>query len=351
MAVSPRPRQCGKHLRHKTGLVELPGTHVDRQAQRGQVGLLGPRGQAAAGRLQHPFAQRQDQAGFFGQRDEMRGRDEAVARVPPAQQGLGADDAAVVDLGLVVQLELALGQAHAHVQLQRSAGADHGLHLGVIKAQGVAPRVLGLVQGKVGALEEFIHRLACAAVNGDAHAQRAVVRVAVDLVRLAQHAQDALAHVFGTCSGLCGAVAQVFQHHHKFVAALACYGVVLVHTTAQAVRHLQQQGIAPVVAAGFVHRLEVVQVQHQQGAAAVVARAGGQRLLQPVHQQAAVGQAGERVVVGQLVDLFLGSLALAQVLHGDQAPAFDKKAGDLHRLVFAVSAANGVFGQRDDALV
>ena len=89
------------------------------------------------------------------------------------------------------------------------------------------------------------------------------MRVAVDLIGLAQHAQNALAHVLSTCGGLLGAIPQVFQHDHKFVAALAGHGVILMHTAAQAVRHLQQQGIAPVVASGFVHRLEIVQIQHQ----------------------------------------------------------------------------------------
>ena len=57
---------------------------------------------------QHPAADRDDQAGLLGDRDELGGRDQAPLGVAPAQQRLDAGDGPVGEPhdGLVVQLEL-----------------------------------------------------------------------------------------------------------------------------------------------------------------------------------------------------------------------------------------------------
>ena len=53
----------------------------------------GQRDRRLAGLAQHPVADRVDQPGFFGDRDEDAGRDQAVRRMMPAQQRLDADHA------------------------------------------------------------------------------------------------------------------------------------------------------------------------------------------------------------------------------------------------------------------
>ena len=57
----------------------------------------------------------------------------------------------------------------------------------------------------------------------------------------------------------------------------------------------------------------MVQVQAQQGPLQTGAGAGGKRLLQPVHHQAAVGQVRERVVEGQVLNLARGGCALGDI--------------------------------------
>ncbi|MCY1179148.1 hypothetical protein D9M73_195300 [compost metagenome] len=64
--------------------------------------------------------------------------------------------------------------------------------------------------------------------------------------------------------------------------------------------------------------LEVVEVEEQQGAAQVVALEQGDLLAQAVHQQGAVGQVCQRVVVGQVADLRLGVLQLADITGREQ---------------------------------
>ena len=65
--------------------------------------------------VQHPLADVQYQAGLLGERNELRGRDVAVPRQPPAQQRLGAHHAPVA------QVHLGLIQDHQLVALQRAA--------------------------------------------------------------------------------------------------------------------------------------------------------------------------------------------------------------------------------------
>jgi hypothetical protein len=70
----------------------------------------------------------------------------------------------------------------------------------------------------------------------------------------------------------------------------------------QARGHLAQQLIAGGVAQGVVDLLEAVQVDEQHRQLLVVARGGGNGLVGLGLQQAAVGQAGQAVVEGQLAD-------------------------------------------------
>ena len=106
--------------------------------------------------------------------------------------------------------------------------------------------------------------------------------LAVQRVGLAQGLEDFLRSVFRACSSVFRGVTQVFEHHHKLIPPLAGHRVVFMHAGAQAMRHLQQQRVATVVSLGLVQGFEVVQVQQQQGPAALVAGARGQGLLQAV---------------------------------------------------------------------
>ena len=74
----------------------------------------------------------------------------------------------------------------------------------------------------------------------------------------------------------------------------------------------------------IVDLLEAVQVEIEQGQAAPGARRDGQGLDQAVLEQAAVGQAGQRVVVRQMLDAvaqFLGAGEQAAWCGGSRARA------------------------------
>ena len=99
---------------------ELLGRQVDRDAHRRHAGIE-PAAHLATGLAQHPVADRHDEAGFFGDRNERVRRHQTARRMAPADQRFGAAHAVRrdVDLRLVVQLELTLFERAAQVVLQR----------------------------------------------------------------------------------------------------------------------------------------------------------------------------------------------------------------------------------------
>ena len=78
-------------------VAQLAGRDVDRDPQVGRPCRPAGRASAAAWRQrlgEHPRADLDDEAGLLGDRDEVQRRDQAQARVRPAQQRLDADDLA-----------------------------------------------------------------------------------------------------------------------------------------------------------------------------------------------------------------------------------------------------------------
>ena len=122
-----------------------------------------------------------------------------------------------------------------------------------------------------------------------------------------QFAQGIGQRLYLAADRLAGAL-QAAEQYHKLIAAQARHGVLHAHAGFQAGGDDFQHGVANGVAEGVVDVLEVVQVQKQQGAAQVVALEQGDLLAQAVHQQCAVRQVGQRVVIGQVTDLRLGVL-------------------------------------------
>ena len=103
----------------------------------------------------------------------MRGRNVAVARQPPAQQRFGADDAAVaqVDLRLVADHELVAFQRAAQLALQHQPLDRRGIHLRRVEGEGVAAVLLGVVHRRIGVADQVDDVLGIARAEGDADAR------------------------------------------------------------------------------------------------------------------------------------------------------------------------------------
>ncbi|MCY1427817.1 hypothetical protein D9M71_436800 [compost metagenome] len=123
------------------------------------------------------------------------------------------------------------------------------------------------------------------------------------------------AHLLGD---LAARAFQAAEQYHEFIAAQARDSVFHAHAGFQAGGNDLQYRVPHRMAEGVVDMLEVVQVKEQQRAAQIVALEQGDLLAQAVHQQGAVGQIGQWIVVGQVADLCLGILQLADIARGQE---------------------------------
>ncbi len=88
------------------------------------------------------------------------------------------------------------------------------------------------------------------------------------------------------------------------------------------------------MAEGVVDGLEVIQIDEQQGADQIVATRLAKGVGQGFVQLAAVGQAGQLVVIGEILDASLGLLALGDILEADDEVA-DLPPVILHRVTIS----------------
>ncbi len=266
--------------------------------------------QLATGFLQHPFAERHDQAAVFRRGNEMPRRDQAPLRALPAQQGFAADDAAArqVDQRLVVEQEFVALQGAAQVVVQVQPFLGVGIHAFGIEAEGIAAGGLGVVHRGIGLPQQRVEGVAVFRIDGDADRCRNFRFVRLDVEGFAQHRH----HFRGDLGRHFGTV-QIGQHHEEFVAAMAADRVGLAHARQQPLRGVAQQHVAHRMSVGVIDGLEAIEVHEQQRHLPAGAFAMRDRLFHAVLEQQAVGQAGQRIVVGEILDLRLGRLALADV--------------------------------------
>ena len=105
----------------------------------------------------------------------------------------------------------------------------------------------------------------------------------------------------------------VRQQERELVATEPRHQVGRAQPVVEECRHLDQEVVADPVAEGVVDVLEVVQVEHQQGAARSVADTVVDVSGQVLVEAAAVGQPGERVVLGEEGQLPLVAVPLGDV--------------------------------------
>ncbi len=249
--------------------------------------------------LEHPAADLAHEARLLGQFEERGGPQQTQRRMVPANERLDAHELAVahVHLRLIVQDELvALDRLGAGRPRSSSRSRDRLVHVWAVETVDVEPVVLGRVHRRVGVLDELVLGAAVVRVRGDAHARAHVQLVAVDVEAAAQRLEDAL-----------GQHADVVpvghpRDHGELVAALPGHGVLVTQEVAKPLGHGLQHAVADRVAQGVVDGLEVVEVHEHHGHDLVSALGPGERGLEPVVEQGAVGKIGERVVVGHALD-------------------------------------------------
>ncbi|MCY1276714.1 hypothetical protein D9M70_253820 [compost metagenome] len=268
----------------------------------------------AAGLAQQPVADLGDQAELLQHRHELRRGDQPAARVLPAQQRLGAGQAAAVagELRLVVQGELVLLDGAAQVAFQLQALQRAGVHFRLVELVVVLAHFLGVVHRRVGVLHQLVQLGAVLRRQRHADAGGDEELAAFQGERPGQAGEDLLGDLDRPHQRLF-AVALARQQQGELVAAHARHGVVVAHATGQALGHFLEHAVAGGVAEGVVDRLEAVEVEEHQHHPFLVPLGVLQGGVQAVLEQRAVGQVGEGVVVGQAVDAPFAGLALADV--------------------------------------
>ena len=106
--------------------------------------------------------------------------------------------------------------------------------------------------------------------------------------------------------------ADALAQDRELVAAEARHGVLRPHHALEALGDLAQHLVAGAVAERVVDALEAVEVEEVDGGGRI-AVAPGEHVAQAVAEQRPVGQAGERVVQGQALELDLHALAIGDV--------------------------------------
>ena len=242
---------------------------------------------------------------------------EALLGMAPADEGLDAADLVgpEIDDGLVVQLELAGRKRLAQVVLHGAPHLHLRVHLRPEEAVGAAPVALGAVERQVGVADQLVGARAVRRADGDADAGADDDLRAVEIVGRA-HGLDDAQRQHGGIRRLGDGDLQ----DRELVAAHARDRVRLPDQGAQALRHHLQELVAGGMAERVVHGLEVVEIEQvdRHHLAAPHAREG---VLEPLVQQHAVGQIGERVVQRHVHDLGLGAALVGDVLMRDDVPA------------------------------
>ena len=229
----------------------------------------------------------------------------------PAEQGLHAGDASVVDAhhGLVVQLELLRRDRPLQVCPELEPRKHSLVHLGLEEPVAALPVALRPVHGGVGVSDQLLrsgrralrdHR------DPDAAAQRQLLVGHGE--RLGEGLEDAVRGV----GRLLDAV-DVLEQERKFVAAEARRRVRGADARGEALRDLGQHLVAGRVTEAVVDRLEVVEVEEDDGDALVLASRTRDRVPHPLREERAVGEAGHRIVEGLMGELLLERLPLADV--------------------------------------
>ena len=183
-----------------------------------------------------------------------------------------------------------------------------GVHVGPVHLEASLAVALGKVHGEVGVPKQIVGRLLRALAEGDADAGPHRDVVVVDAERRNEGFGDAL----GDHLGCLGHRARLDQHG-ELVATETGDRVTGPGGGSEPFGHGDQQAVAGRVSEAVVDRLEVVEVQEQHGDRVGPPVASVHGVGEPVKEQGAVGQAGERVVEGLVVELLLEGAAFGHV--------------------------------------
>ncbi len=261
--------------------------------------------------------------GFLGQGNEGCGRYRAAIGLPPADQSLDLDQplARQSEHRLVGKLEPIAIQRTAQLALQPPIPPQLPVESAVVGLEPAAPGGLGPIQCDVGVADQALGRVAVGWVERDAQATGDVQLLALDREWPVECRKHPGRHRRRTLGPL-----QPILHQRELVATQPRPGVACPGQDCDAGCHRAQESIADGMPERIIDLLEVVEIE-QHDAYLLAASCGARNCLsEPVVEQGAVRQAGQRVVQGEMAHLLLGRLALGDV-HGHPDRTHDGSGG------------------------
>lgn len=224
-------------------------------------------------------------------------------------------------LGLVVESQLPIveGTAQLVVNVQTPVGLQ--LHGGIEEAPGLAARRFRLIHGGVSLLEQIPRLLLPTGEEGDADTGADVQHLTSEIIGGGDLPDQPLRDEVGLHLRLGRADGERWQQQHELVAAETGQTIPLAHQPLETAGHLLEQPVAGGVTQGIIDGLEVVEIDEQQGPDKVTAICIGERLGQGFVQLTAIGQAGQLVIEGEILDAALRRLALGNILEEDDIVA------------------------------
>ncbi len=262
-----------------------------------------------AGLAQHPATQPDDEAGLLRQRHEVLRQQVPESGVVPPHQRLEAEDLAGLHVHhrLVVQDQLLALDRGAKRRLHLEALAHVSHHAGFVRGEAALALPLGGVHREVGVPEQVVGGF----LPGGGRDPEA-----------GRHVNFVVAEVEGGVHGLGQPLDQhrgplvaphVLDQDAELVPAEPRHGVRGPTAGQEPLRRGDEQPVALGVAKAVVHLLEVVEVEEQHRDVPALPARERQRVADPVAEERAVGEPGQRVVEGLVQELLLEALAFADV--------------------------------------
>ena len=158
--VERRARERIRHLEGETLARELLCGDVHADTER-RVAALAPDRCLTACRIEDMTAEREDEPGLLGERDEVARKHEPAIRVLPTHERLDTDDAAVLqrDDRLVVDVELVGEDSALEVGLELEPLEDELVHRRLVEGIPALALALRSVHREVGAAHDLARRL------------------------------------------------------------------------------------------------------------------------------------------------------------------------------------------------
>ena len=217
-------------------------------------------------------------------------------------------------LRLEVQHELVARQRLRQLALGHQGCVRGAGHRRVEELEVRATACLGEIHRRVGVLDQLVGGGAVVREHRDADRRRDRDRAPLGVDRHFDRGQQLGRHLLDLAPRR-----HAGQQHHELVAAEARDQVGRAQAVGEPRGHGGEQRVADEVAERVVDALEVVEVDEQQRQPRALAARQLHEPLELVVEARAVGQAGERVVVREVVDALLGRVAVADVAHDGHA--------------------------------